>query len=169
MSISPVTAGAIVSTIAIGIANAILGLRCELLAKRYGQASFSNRRFRVSWRGYFLPVLCVALACFLLIDSRGTKYQGWFTFALACYAFLGGVYLAQANARSTVSIEGGIVKYIEAGRERWNISLEDILSVTTYQRNFHIRADGASTSRSYCRCTLPKCRSYWPCSDIFAL
>jgi hypothetical protein len=122
------------------MANAIIETRSELLANRYGPASFSNRRFRVSWRGYFWPVLCVALACFMLIDTRGTKYQGWFTFGLAYVALLGGVYLVQANVRSTVSIEGGIVKYIQGGRERWNVSLEDILGVRIYQGSFYIRA-----------------------------
>jgi len=54
--------------------------------------------------------------------------------------FVVGIYLAQANARSVVSIQDGSVKYIEGGQELWNVDLEDILTVSIDQWNFRIRA-----------------------------
>jgi len=141
MNISPITGGAFLSSIATSIASTIAAARCEALAQRHDPASFHDRSFRVSWRGYSMPLLGVGLACLLLIDAQGTRLGGsMVVFAIAYALFLGAVYVAQSNARSIVSIKDGTVKYIEGGKERWKVDLEDILKVSITQWNLRIHA-----------------------------
>jgi len=140
MSVSPVAGGALLSAIVMAVASAVVHATCEVRAKRYGLSCFRDRCFRVSWIGYFWPIVCMGLGAFLLVDTRGTQYGGWLTFVIALGIIAGAIFLMQSNARSMVLMNGGNVRYIEGGRERWNLSLGDILGVSIYQWNFLIRA-----------------------------
>lgn len=115
-------------------------VRCEMLARRYGPDSFRDRSFRVSWKGYFLPLFGGGFAYFLLFDIKGRRHGDWLSFLIAYFIIVIAVYLTQLNARSVVSIKDGTVKYIEGGRERWSVNLEDILKVSIRQWRFCIRA-----------------------------